>query len=184
MNLSNGRVDPALWLESPNYDARTHQAYINTLVIHAISLPPNKFGGNHVEDFFCNRLDITQDPYFNKISGLKVSTHFYIKQSGELVQFVSTHDRAWHAGESSFCALDCVNDFSIGIELEGCDELPFTEAQYLQLTTLSLCLTENYPAIARERIVGHSDISPGRKTDPGPCFDWKKYRKGLALTTA
>lgn len=178
-NPQSGRINQARWTPSPNYDDRTHPRFINTLVIHAISLPPDCFGNNFVEDFFCNQLDSSQHPYFKSIVHLKVSPHFYIKRDGELLQFVTTADRAWHAGSSEFQGLDTVNDFSIGVELEGCDEQLFENEQYIALITLSQCLMNAYPAISKRRIVGHSEISPDRKTDPGPCFDWERYRKTL-----
>jgi AmpD protein len=145
-------------------------------VIHAISLPPNRFGNNFVEDFFCNKLDSSQDPYFESIANQKVSSHFYVKRDGQLSQFVATSKCAWHAGPSAFGGLDRVNDYSIGIELEGCDAQAFTDEQYATLASLSQSLIAAYPAITAQRLVGHSDIAPGRKTDPGPCFDWERYR--------
>lgn len=178
-NNKSGCIDVATWLPSPNADDRILPGYVNCLVIHAISLPPEQFGGHFVEDFFCNRLDECAYPYFKTISELRVSAHFYIPRTGALVQFVSTHCRAWHAGVSSFRALDKVNDFSIGIELEGCDTEGFTDKQYRTLTELSRCLMNVYPAITKNRIVGHSEIAPGRKTDPGPLFDWDRYNSSL-----
>jgi AmpD protein len=175
----SGRVRQARWIPSPNFNHRPHPGFINALVIHAISLPPDCFGNSYVEEFFCNTLDCTQHPYFESIADLKVSSHFYIRRSGELVQFVATTDRAWHAGLSELQGLDTVNDFSIGIELEGCDEQDFCDAQYTALAALSQCLIEAYPAITKHRIVGHSEIAPRRKTDPGPCFDWQRYRGKL-----
>jgi N-acetyl-anhydromuramoyl-L-alanine amidase len=175
----SGRVRQARWTASPNFNHRPHPDFVNALVIHAISLPPDCFGNSFVEEFFCNTLDCTQHPYFESIADLKVSSHFYIRRNGELVQFVATTDRAWHAGLSELQGLDTVNDFSIGIELEGCDEQDFCDAQYTALVTLSQCLMEAYPAITKPRIVGHSEIAPGRKTDPGPCFDWQRYRGKL-----
>jgi len=173
---NTGRIDQALWLPSPNQSARPHASFINTLVIHAISLPPNRFGNNFVEDFFCNKLDSSQDPYFEFITDLKVSSHFYVRRDGQLSQFVATSECAWHAGPSVFRGLDRVNDYSIGIELEGCDAQAFTDEQYATLISLSQTLIAAYPAITTQRLVGHSDIAPGRKTDPGPCFDWERYR--------
>ena len=175
LNPESGRIQKARWIPSPNADDRPHAGFINTLVIHAISLPPATFGGRFVEDLFCNALDSSQNVYFQSIAHLKVSSHFYIKRTGELIQFVPSFRRAWHAGASAFKGLDNVNDFSIGIELEGCDERAFEEHQYQLLATLSQCLMCVYPAITEKRIVGHSTIAPGRKTDPGPCFDWKHY---------
>jgi AmpD protein len=174
-----GRIQKACWIPSPNSDARPHPGFINTLVIHAISLPPATFGGHFVEDLFCNSLDTSQHEYFQSIAQLKVSSHFYIKRTGELIQFVSSLRRAWHAGLSEFKGLDTVNDFSIGIELEGCDELAFEELQYQTLVVLSQCLMRAYPSITAKRIVGHSAIAPGRKTDPGPCFDWGRVLESL-----
>ena len=178
-NLLTGRIDQARWIPSPNHDARPHFRFVNVLVIHAISLPPSCFGNSFVEDFFCNQLDTAQDAYFESIADLKVSAHFYIKRDGQLLQFVSTSERAWHAGLSEFQGLDSVNDFSIGIELEGCDEQAFTNEQYTELGSLSHALIEAYPAISKQRVVGHSEISPSRKTDPGPNFDWPRYLKTL-----
>lgn len=179
VDIATGRIPQARWLPSPNFDARPHRGFVNTLVVHAISLPPDQFGGNFVEDFFCNRLDTATHPYFETIAELRVSAHFYIRRSGELVQFVATHDRAWHAGISVFNGLEAVNDFSLGIELEGCERATFEEVQYRTLTELSGCLMRAFPAISSKRIVGHEHIAPGRKTDPGPCFDWTRYRNEL-----
>ncbi len=179
LNPQTGLIHQATWLPSPNHDTRPHPAFINTLVIHAISLPPDCFGDHFVEDFFCNQLDDSENAYFKSIAHLKVSSHFYIKRDGQLLQFVATHERAWHAGLSELRGLDTVNDFSIGIELEGCDSQPFTDEQYTALTNLSKVLIATYPAISRQRLVGHNEIAPGRKTDPGPCFDWARYRNDL-----
>ncbi len=166
-------------LHSPNYDDRPKEVVIDTLVIHAISLPPDCFGDEFVEQFFTNYLDETAHPYFCTIKRLKVSSHFYIKRCGKTVQFVSTLKRAWHAGESLFDGKSNVNDFSIGVELEGCDSQPFTDEQYVALITLTKLIRSYHSAISLDRIVGHSDIAPGRKTDPGPLFDWDKYLSSL-----
>ena len=174
-----GRVAQARWIPSPNCDPRPHAGFINTLVIHAISLPPENFGSCYVEDLFCNRLDRNAHPYFREISHLKVSSHFYIKRQGDLLQFVPTEKRAWHAGVSEYDGLDRVNDFSIGIELEGSDTQAFETIQYQALAALSRCLMQAYPAIDKTRITGHSDIAPGRKTDPGPHFDWQYFLQML-----
>lgn len=174
LDLNSGRLTEAEWLASPNCDQRPAAAFVNTLVIHAISLPPAQFGGQFVEAFFCNQLDPNGDDYFKTIKDIRVSAHFYIRRDGSLKQFVATHMRAWHAGVSTFKGMSRVNDFSIGIELEGDDETPFTDAQYECLNALKRCLMASYPAITQERIVGHSDIAPGRKTDPGPYFDWPR----------
>lgn len=176
-----GLVLSAMQIHSPNFDARPANTVIDVLVIHAISLPPNCFGGHHVEALFANQLDIDADPYFKEIAGLRVSSHFYIDRKGGLIQFVATHDRAWHAGISSHNGRGNVNDFSIGIELEGCDTLPFELAQYQTLASLTHCLLRAFPEIKKNNIVGHSDISPQRKTDPGPRFDWNAYRKLIGM---
>lgn len=163
---------------SPNFNARPG-AEISLLVIHNISLPPAQFKTGKVQAFFQNRLDVTEHPYFSGIADLRVSAHFLIERDGEVTQFVSCLDRAWHAGVSSFGGRDGCNDFSIGIELEGTDDQPFTDAQYRALVTLTLQLRAAWPAITVKRITGHSDIAPTRKTDPGPCFDWARYRSAL-----
>ena len=170
-----------LWLPgirhtpSPNCNARPDQLDVNLLVIHNISLPPDHFEGDAVEAFFQNRLDPGTHPYFQEIAGLQVSAHLFVRRDGSAQQFVPLDMRAWHAGASCFQGRDCCNDYSIGIELEGTDDAPFTDAQYETLAWLTRKIREHYPAITRERIVGHSDIAPGRKTDPGPCFDWSRY---------
>ena len=179
LDPDSGRISDARWIASPNFDARPHAAFINTLVVHAISLPPECFGEGFVEDFFCNRLNRAAHPYFETISHLRVSSHFYVRRKGELVQFVATGERAWHAGDSEFRGMERVNDFSIGIELEGCDTRAFEDSQYRTLSLLCRCLIQAYPAIARTRITGHSDIAPGRKTDPGPHFDWQRFLRML-----
>ena len=182
------RIDVDGWIQgvhqvpSPNVDQRPLEAVIDLLVIHNISLPPGEFGGPYIEELFCNRLNPQAHPYFKGIAHLKVSSHLLIRRDGEIIQFVPLTQRAWHAGESSFCGRSCCNDFSIGIELEGSDDLPFTEAQYAALTEVSQLILLAYPSITLERIAGHSDISPGRKTDPGEAFDWARYRQNLPIT--
>ena len=164
-----GLIKEANFLKSTNFDGRPKDKLINLVVIHSISLPPNKFGGTFIEDFFTNKLNIESHSYFKKIKGLKVSSHFLIKRNGELIQFVSCKDRAWHAGESKWKNNSNCNDFSIGIELEGSDLSPFENIQYMKLINLLKCLCNNYPINA---IVGHNQIAPERKTDPGPFFNW------------
>ena len=163
---------------SDNFNERP-DGEISLLVIHNISLPPGQFSTGQVQALFQNRLDPQAHPYFAGIAGLRVSAHFLIERDGRLWQFVSCLQRAWHAGVSCFAGREGCNDFSLGIELEGTDDLPFSEAQYNQLTSLTRLLRQHYPAISLERIVGHSDIAPGRKTDPGPYFDWQRYRASL-----
>ncbi|MFC6669541.1 1,6-anhydro-N-acetylmuramyl-L-alanine amidase AmpD [Marinobacterium aestuariivivens] len=169
----------ARFVPSPNFNERPDGVEISLLVIHNISLPPGQFGGGCIERFFCNRLDREAHPYFRSIEGLEVSAHLLIERSGEIVQFVPFDKRAWHAGRSSFCGRDNCNDFSIGIELEGTDDEPYTDHQYRVLVEVTRELQGRYPRITTDRIRGHSDIAPGRKTDPGPAFDWGRYRSLL-----
>jgi N-acetyl-anhydromuramoyl-L-alanine amidase len=158
---------------SPNCNARPLMTEINLLVIHNISLPPGEFGGPFIKDFFMNNLNPNTHPYFQEIAVLKVSSHCLIDRNGIITQFVPFTERAWHAGESSFMGIPNCNNYSIGIELEGVDEIPYTDMQYATLTKLIRVLMNAYPKITLERIVGHSTIAPGRKTDPGPAFNWK-----------
>lgn len=181
----SGLIDSMGWLvgvirkPSPNFNARPAHAAVDLLVIHNISLPPEQFGGAYVDDFFLNQLDTDEHPYFRGIEHLQVSAHFFIRRDGQVVQFVSVLDRAWHAGQSEWLGLADCNNYSLGIELEGSDNSLFTELQYQQLVGLTQILRGQFPAITPERIVGHSDIAPGRKTDPGPGFDWLHYRSCL-----
>ncbi|MEH6469482.1 MAG: 1,6-anhydro-N-acetylmuramyl-L-alanine amidase AmpD [Porticoccus sp.] len=160
---------------SPNFNSRPAQTGVSLLVIHNISLPPGQFGGPYICDFFTNSLDTSCHPYFEEISDLKVSAHLLIDREGNLIQFVSFDDRAWHAGESCYEDMNNCNDYSIGIELEGADNMPYSDHQYDVLAALTRTLSIQYPTITKQRIVGHSDIAPGRKTDPGPAFDWQRY---------
>jgi AmpD protein len=169
---------------SPNHDARPPGTVVDLLVIHNISLPPGRFGGPWIEDLFLNRLDPAAHPYFAGIADVRVSAHLLIRRDGELIQFVDLHRRAWHAGASCFQGRSACNDFSIGIELEGADDIPFTERQYARLATVTRLIQRGFPAITRERITGHSDIAPGRKTDPGQSFDWGRYRRALTSARA
>jgi AmpD protein len=183
------QLDPASgWFQgvricpSPNFNARP-EGEISLLVIHNISLPPAQFLTGKVQEFFQNRLDVTEHPYFAGIADLRVSAHFLIERDGTVTQFVSCLERAWHAGVSCFEGRETCNDFSVGIELEGTDDLPFTDAQYQALTDLTRQLQSAFTGITAQRICGHSDIAPGRKTDPGPAFDWARYRAALAKAT-
>ncbi|MEZ5590661.1 MAG: 1,6-anhydro-N-acetylmuramyl-L-alanine amidase AmpD [Gammaproteobacteria bacterium] len=169
-----GWLDTARRHPSPNCDDRPPGTAIELIVIHGISLPPGKFGGPWIEDLFSNRLDPTAHPYFQEIYQLRVSAHFLIRRDAELIQFVSLQQRAWHAGVSCFQGRERCNDFSIGIELEGADTLPYTAAQYDRLARLITLLRQQYPSIPASGLAGHSDIAPGRKTDPGPAFDWPR----------
>lgn len=161
---------------SPNFDPRAPDTAVDLLVIHNISLPPSQFGGPYIADLFGNRLDCDAHPYFDQLRALKVSAHFLIRRDGHVMQFVSANDRAWHAGASSFCGRERCNDFSIGIELEGTDFDPFEHAQYDALADLTSALQARYPLTD---VAGHEHIAPGRKTDPGPHFDWVRFRKSL-----
>jgi AmpD protein len=171
---SKGWLDAARHVPSPNCDERPGNEAPSLIVIHNISLPPGEFGGKAVEELFTNRLDWDAHPYYQGIRGLEVSTHFFIRRDGELVQFVPCSMRAWHAGASTWKGRARCNDFSIGIELEGTDDQPFTDSQYARLFELTRVLKNAYPVTD---IAGHADIAPGRKTDPGPCFDWAHYRQ-------
>ncbi len=167
------------WKRSPNFDDRPDKNDISLLVIHNISLPPGEFGGCFVDDLFQNQLECHAHPYFKRLEGLKVSSHLLIDRSGKVTQYVPFHKRAWHAGESSYQGRKTCNDYSIGIELEGTDHEPFTTAQYRQLVAVIEALLALYPSLSTQRIVGHSDIAPGRKTDPGEHFDWSRLQKAL-----
>ena len=178
-----GWIGSANWRPSPNQDIRPENIQPDLVVIHHISLPPgefkNKNSSHYIVDFFQNKLDSNAHPYFAEITGQKVSSHFLITRSGELIQFVSTFNKAWHAGISSFLGREKCNDFSIGIELEGDGESAFEEAQYKTLTALVKKLSANYPNL---QFAGHSDIAPDRKTDPGHFFDWQKFQKETEIS--
>ncbi|WP_305909703.1 1,6-anhydro-N-acetylmuramyl-L-alanine amidase AmpD [Methylomarinum sp. Ch1-1] len=174
MNIHNHCISTAQQIASPNFDQRPDPEDISLLVIHCISLPPQQFGGDYIAQLFCNRLDPEDDPYFKQIYRLKVSAHLLIRRDGEMIQFVPFDRRAWHAGQSCFAGRDRCNDFSIGIELEGCESTPYSDEQYQQLAAVTRLLLENYPGLNKQAIAGHSDIAPGRKTDPGPSFDWDR----------
>lgn len=174
-----GLLSNARFVASPNHNARPEGIEVSLLVIHNISLPPGQFGTGAVEQFFCNRLDWQAHPYFQSIEGMEVSAHLLIERSGALIQFVPLHQRAWHAGRSCFEERENCNDFSIGIELEGTDDQPYSDAQYASLVQVTRQLQQRFPGITDARIVGHSDIAPGRKTDPGPAFDWARFRAQL-----
>lgn len=175
MEIENHLIKNIKYIRSPNFNERSQNSSIKLIVIHAISLPPKEYGGDYVENFFLNKLKISDHEYFKEIKDLKVSSHLYIKRDGEIIQFVPFDKRAWHAGESSFNGeFDC-NDFSIGIELEGSDCDNFTSHQYQVLIDVTKLLMNEYPDIKKNSIKGHSDIAPGRKTDPGDGFEWTRY---------
>ncbi len=173
---TDGWASGATRMPSPNFDARADTTDINLLVIHNISLPPGQFGGPEIGDLFCNSLDCDAHPYFDQLRSLRVSAHFLIRRDGAVMQFVSVNDRAWHAGVSSFRGRERCNDFSIGIELEGTDFEPFDPLQYDSLVDLTHALRLRYPLAD---VAGHEHVAPGRKTDPGPFFDWQRFRKSL-----
>lgn len=168
-------------LRSPNCDARPPETAIDLLVIHNISLPPGEFGGEHIEALFTNQLDCSAHPYFAQLEVLRVSAHFLIRRDGSATQFVSTHDRAWHAGVSTFNDRQRCNDFSIGIEMEGDDHTPFCDVQYETLAALTEALVQVHPL---RHVTGHENIAPDRKTDPGPHFDWERYQSDMKARSA
>lgn len=169
-------LSDAQLLPSPNHNERPDPGDISLLVIHNISLPPGEFGGSAVAELFLNTLNPDEHPFFAQLRDIKVSAHLFIRRDGHCVQFVPFNKRAWHAGQSSYAGLTACNDFSIGIELEGTDHRPFEDAQYQALIRVTGDILDHYPKITIDRIVGHSDIAPGRKTDPGPAFDWERYK--------
>jgi N-acetyl-anhydromuramoyl-L-alanine amidase len=171
---ANGYANLARQVRSPNHDARPVDALVTLVVIHGISVPPGVFGGDGITRLFTNRLDPASHPVYATIAKLRVSAHFLIRRDGTLVQFVSCNDRAWHAGVSSWQGRSRCNDFSIGIELEGTDDVPYAMAQYTKLSRVLKALKRRYPI---EHVGGHSDVAPGRKTDPGPAFDWARLER-------
>lgn len=186
MHIDAGWLMEARRVPSPNYDDRPTSCPLDLIVIHSISLPPGEYGGNWIDELFNNTLDKNAHPYFAEIAGLRVSCHVLIRRDGELVQYVPFDKRAWHAGVSSFAGRDACNDFAIGIELEGSDEDVFETVQYQRLAGLIATLLATYPGLSLERITGHSDIAPGRKTDPGPHFSWSELQTciGNCLTSS
>ncbi|MCL4112704.1 UNVERIFIED_CONTAM: hypothetical protein GTU68_052151 [Idotea baltica] len=178
-NCTTGWFLNLIHCPSPNFNERPDNAIVSLLVIHNISLPPGQFGTKKIHDFFQNKLCTTEHSYFREIASIQVSAHFLIERTGSIVQFVSCFKRAWHAGISVFQGDDNCNDFSIGIELEGTDEQPYTEEQYEALTWLTKELRLHFPLITHQRICGHSDIAPLRKTDPGPYFDWSRFLENI-----
>ena len=178
--VSGSWLSGAVRVLSPNSDERPADQAVDLLVIHSISLPPGEYGGPYIDQLFTNTLDPNRHSYFPQLMGLRVSSHLLIRRDGRCVQYVPFTRRAWHAGVSSFEGRSACNDFSIGVELEGTDQDPYTDAQYATLVASTRCLMDAFPHITPQRIVGHSDIAPGRKTDPGPAFDWDRYRLLLA----
>lgn len=173
--IKDGYLTAAMQRPSPNANQRPQGQSVSLLVIHNISLPPGQFGTGCVQSFFTNQLDASLDPYFQTIASLQVSAHLFIERDGTVTQFVPFDARAWHAGVSSFQGVANCNDYSIGIELEGCDDIAYTDAQYLALANVVRQIQVSYPLITPERIVGHNHIAPERKTDPGEAFDWARF---------
>jgi AmpD protein len=180
IDATGNRLLDARQVPSPNCDERPDGDDISLIVIHGISLPPGEYGGAWIDDLFTNRLDPDAHPYFPGIAHLRVSSHVLIRRDGGVVQYVPFRKRAWHAGESCYQGRDCCNDYSIGIELEGQDDEPYTPQQYDQLAAIIQVLARTFPRISSDRIRGHSDIAPGRKTDPGAAFDWLALNERLA----
>ncbi|KAA8730930.1 1,6-anhydro-N-acetylmuramyl-L-alanine amidase AmpD [Acinetobacter qingfengensis] len=176
--IIQGAVQGAVQIHSPNFNQRPEDTDIRLVVIHNISLPPSQFGGGYIQQFFQNQLDWNAHPYFKSIEGMQVSAHLLILRSGEVIQFVNFNERAWHAGRSSYLGQMECNDYSIGIELEGSDDQPFEQQQYDVLSQLILSIEQAYPK-TYQHLTGHSDIAPGRKTDPGPFFDWQLLRADI-----
>ena len=183
VDLASGTMRGVRQIESPNFDSRPPGMEVDLIVVHGISLPPGEFGGPWIERLFTNSLPLDAHPYFAEIGSLHVSSHLVIARDGSLTQYVKFPDRAWHAGRSCYAGRIACNDFSIGVELEGADEIPYEESQYDALAGAIAALCSAYPGLSPERVVGHSDIAPGRKTDPGPAFEWDTARRKLAALT-
>lgn len=179
IDTAEGLLSPARQVPSPNFDARPAGMAPDLIIVHGISLPPGEYGGPWIDRLFTNTLAWDRHPYFKQIEGMKVSSHVLVRRDGEVVQYVPFHERAWHAGASVYQGRERCNDFSIGIELEGVDDQPYEAAQYRELARMVLALCAAYPSLSSERIVGHSDVAPGRKTDPGDSFDWPRLRAML-----
>jgi len=174
INRETGRLNAASWQPSPNCSARPAGVEPELIVIHAISLPPGQFGGEEINALFSNSLETHQHPYFEQLQDLRVSAHFLVRRDGEIIQYVSLNDQAWHAGLSTYAGRGVCNEWSVGIELEGCDDQPFEQEQYVTLKQLVNTLKDGQTRLKTAAVVGHCDIAPGRKTDPGPNFDWSK----------
>jgi len=179
VDADTGIVTEARQVPSPNCDDRPAGVAPDLIVLHGISLPPGRFGGDAIDRLFTNTLAPEEHPYFREIAGMRVSSHLLIRRDGDVVQYVPIHRRAWHAGESCYCGRRVCNDFSVGIELEGTDDTPYADAQYVRLAETIPALIAAYPTLHRRRIVGHCDIAPGRKTDPGESFDWQRFYRTL-----
>jgi N-acetyl-anhydromuramoyl-L-alanine amidase len=180
VDVATGQLHGAVQIASPNCDARPAGVETDLIVVHGISLPPGEFGGPWIDRLFTNTLPPDAHPYFAEIGSMRVSSHLVIGRAGEVRQYVRFPDRAWHAGKSNFNGREACNDFSIGIELEGADTIPYEGVQYRTLAKVVAALCASYPSLSPDRLVGHSDIAPGRKTDPGAAFDWPRARRLIA----
>jgi AmpD protein len=183
VDLESGLLQGANYIPSPNFDARPTGIETSLIVVHGISLPPGDFGGPWIERLFTNSLPLDAHEYFAQIGPIKVSSHLVLARSGAVTQYVKFTDRAWHAGLSSYQGRQACNDFSVGVELEGADTLPYEPIQYAVLAQVIAALCAAYPTLSKDRVVGHSDIAPGRKTDPGPAFDWPLARRLIDATS-
>ena len=183
IDVSSGLLESAEFVPSPNCDDRPPQEKARLLIIHNISLPPNEFGGPYINQLFTNQLNPEEHPFFEEIHQLRVSSHLLIRRDGSIIQYVPFHKRAWHAGISTYENQQACNDFSIGIELEGADHIPYEPCQYEQLATVTQALLKTYPEMSAEHITGHCDVAPERKTDPGEAFDWEHYLGLLAKSS-
>jgi AmpD protein len=180
VDLESGLLRGARQIASPNFDSRPSGVETDLIVVHGISLPPGEFGGPWIDRLFTNTLPPEVHPYFVEVAPLRVSSHLVLDRDGEITQYVRFTDRAWHAGQSIYQDRQACNDFSVGVELEGTDTLPYAAAQYDALAEVVAALCAAYPRLSAQRLVGHSDIAPGRKTDPGPAFDWPRARRLIA----
>jgi AmpD protein len=180
VDLESGLLCGARQIASPNFDSRPSGVETDLIVVHGISLPPGEFGGPWIDRLFTNTLPPEVHPYFVEVAPLRVSSHLVLDRDGEITQYVRFTDRAWHAGQSIYQDRQACNDFSVGVELEGTDTLPYAAAQYDALAEVVAALCAAYPRLSAQRLVGHSDIAPGRKTDPGPAFDWPRARRLIA----
>ena len=184
IDTDSGLLEQARHVASPNHDERPSGCAPELILVHGISLPPDEYGGPWIDQLFMNALPSGAHPYFAAVAHLTVSSHVLVRRDGELVQYVPFHRRAWHAGASTYCGRDRCNDFSIGIELEGSDQVPYEPIQYRRLAELIVALLKAYPSLSPERIAGHSEVAPGRKTDPGEAFDWMRLRALLSAEMA
>jgi N-acetyl-anhydromuramoyl-L-alanine amidase len=184
LDIAQGLLNGSRFVPSPNFDARPNGCVPELIVVHGISMPPAEFGGPWIDALFTNTLPQDGHPYFKEVAGLKVSSHLLVRRDGELVQYVPFHERAWHAGVSHYLGRERCNDFSIGIELEGADDIAYESIQYRKLADSIGVLCRGYSSLSNDRVVGHCDIAPGRKTDPGESFDWPRLRALLRLQRA